>query len=180
LVRVIADASTLIVLARIGELDTVYAIYGPIGITETVYEEVVIEGKKRSKDDALVVEAAIERGILTKVSLSSEERRLADVLHASSPAYGLGECEAIAVAEVRKKLLLIEERKAKVLAKVRGVRYTIAQMIPLEGYIKGKIPYEKCQRMLEKVASAMHTDLAVLNGLKKAVEAIERERRKGK
>ena len=179
-IAAIIDASTLIIFAKLNELESLHAIYGPVGIPPAVYEEVVVEGKKRGFDDALVVEAAIGRGFLARVVLSSKERELVEQLRASSPAYGLGECEAIACAEMRGVLLLIEERKAKTLARVRGVRYSIAQVVPFEGYVAGKIGYERCLRMMERIAVLMNTDIAVLNALRAAVETMEREREEGR
>lgn len=174
--RAIIDASTLIVLAKLNELEPLHDIYGPIGVPPAVFAEVVVEGKKKGFDDALIAEAAINKGFLVKISLSPEEIELTKSLRASSPAYGQGECEAIACAETRKALLLIEECKAKTLARIRGMRYTIAQVIPLEGYIAGKLTYEHCLKFMERIAIIMGTDMAVLNALKAAVEAIERER----
>lgn len=178
-ITAIIDASTLIIFAKLNELESLPDIYGPIGIPPAVYE-VVVEGTKRGFDDALVVEAAIGRGFLARVTLSPKERELAEQLRASSPAYGLGECEAIACAETRDVLLLIEERKAKTLARVRGVRYSIAQVVPFEGYVAGKIAYERCLRMMERIAVLMNTDIAVLNALRAAVETMEREREEGR
>jgi predicted nucleic acid-binding protein len=175
-ISAIIDASTLIVLAKLNELESLHDIYGPIGVPPAVFEEVVIEGKKRGFDDALIAEEAIGKGFLVKISLSPEEIQLVKSLRASSPVYGQGECEAIACAKTRKALLLIEERKAKALARLRGVRYTIAQAIPLEGYITGKLPCEYSLKLMERIAIIMGTDMAILNALKAAVETIERER----
>ena len=47
-------------------------VYGPIGVPPAVFEEVVVKGKKRGFDDALIAEAAMEKGFLAKTSLSRE------------------------------------------------------------------------------------------------------------
>ena len=178
-VRAVADSSSIIILAKLNELDTMYAVCGLVGLTDTVFREVVIEGKSRGKDDALVVEGAIKRDFITRVTMTPEQEKLARALHADVPACGLAECEAIAYAESEGILLLIEERKGRNLAMARGVQYTIVQLLPLKGYVEGKISRDKCDELLDRIAIAMNTDIALLNGLKAAVAAIERERRKG-
>lgn len=177
-VRAVADASSIIILAKLDELDTMYAVCGLVGLTDTVFREVVIEGKSRGKDDALTVEGAIERGFISRVTMTPEQEKLARALHIDVPACGLAECEAIAYAESEKVLLLIEERKGRNLARARGVQYTIVQLLPLKGYIEGKISRDKCDELLDRIAIAMNTDIALLNGLKAAVAAIEQERRR--
>jgi hypothetical protein len=49
----------------------------------------------------------------------------------------------------------------------------------VEGYLMGKISYERAIALLEQIAAAMNTDLAVLNALKAMLTALEKERAKG-
>jgi len=178
-VKAVIDASSLIILAKAKALEDLFAIYGPVAVTDAVFEEVVVEGKKRGKTDAWLIETALEKGWLVRISLPPEEEALARNYRARFSALGLGECETIACAEKRGLLLLIEERKAKALAKLKGLRYTIAQTVPVEGYLMGKIAYERAIALLEHIAVAMNTDLAVLNALKAMLTALEEERAKG-
>lgn len=178
--RVIIDASSLIIIAKLGAIDNLCKVYDSLGITDSVYEEVVVEGKKKGQEDALVVELAMEERKIEKVSLDPTERTLAEKLHSDGTGYGRGECESIACAQERKALLLIEERKAKILARSHHIPYTILQIFPLEGYIKRKLSYEECIDLMERISVAMNTDLAILAGLKAAALTIkeERERRR--
>ncbi|MEW5985468.1 MAG: hypothetical protein AB1791_02440 [Chloroflexota bacterium] len=176
----VIDASSLIILAKTNTLEIAWTIYGPISVTDAVYDEVVAAGKRRSSVDAWQVEAAISRGWFAPTSLTLSEKSLARHLLANYPALGKGECEALACAETRNWLLIIEERKAKALARLRGIRYTIARTIPLEGYLAGKLSYADALSLMQNVGVAMNTDLAVLNALNLALKAIEDERgRKG-
>jgi len=52
----------------------------------------------------------------------------------------LGECESIALAESRSVPLIIEDRKAKALAKARDIVYTIVQMVPFWGTARYLVP----------------------------------------
>jgi len=175
---VVADASSLIVLAKLNALDTLHAIYGPVVITDTVFRETVLEGKRRNKEDALIVEAAIERGRLVRVSLTQRQQALAAALRAGTWACDPGEAEAIAYAEDTGSLLIIEDRQAKAVARARGVQYTIVQMVPFEGYVRELISYEQCVDLVERVAIAMSTDIAVLRGMKATAAALREARQR--
>jgi predicted nucleic acid-binding protein len=176
----VADASSLIVLAKVNALHTLHAVYGVVAITDTVFREAVLVGQQLGKSDAWIIETALVRGLLTRISLTVEEEVLAQSYHSSNPSLDLGECESIALAESRSVPLIIEDRKAKALAKARDIVYTIVQMVPFWGYIDGKVSCAQCLELMERIAMTMDTDVAVLNGMKAAVEALESERRESK
>lgn len=174
-VGAVLDASSLIIIAKLQEIKALHQTYGPLGIPPTVFQETVEVGKQRGKDDAFIIEAATQAGLVNVVTLAEEQMRFARHLHTSG-ALGLGECEALAYARDTGTRLIIEERKGRALARAHNIVYTILQVFPLEGYIQGKLPYEKCIDLLDRIAVAMNTDLAILNALKVAVEAIYCER----
>ena len=171
----VLDASPLIIIAKLQEIDALYETYELLGIPPVVFREAVEGGKRRAKDDALVIEAAIRAGLVQILALSEEQNRFAQDLHASG-AFGLGESEALAYARDTGVRLIIEERKGRALARAHGTSYTVLQVFPLEGYIQRKISYERCIDLLDRIAVAMNTDLAILNALKAAARAIQRER----
>lgn len=174
----VADASSLIVLAKLNALEVLYTIYGPVALTETVSKETILQGKAGNHDDALLIEAAVERGWLVQVTLTEKQRRLSEAYRAASRAIDLGEAEAIAYAEDTGAFLVIEDRKAKVIARARGVQYTTIQMLPFEGYVKALIDYDMCIDLMERVAVAMRTDIGVLMNLKTAALSLRRVRLK--
>ena len=174
--KAVIDASSLMILARVDALETLSHIYGPVAVTDAVFSEVVVEGKKLGKTDAWLVEAALEKGTLSRVSLTSEERALVQEYRRDYPVLGRGEWEAMACAEKRKWLLIVEERKARALARIRSLRYTIAQTVPVEGYLAGKVAYDDAILLLKRVGAAMNTDPAVLNALTAALAAVEEAR----
>lgn len=171
----VLDASSLIIIAKLQEIRALHQTYGPLGIPPAVFQETVEAGKLRGKDDALVIEAAMQAGLVKAVTLTQEQTRLAQHLHTSG-ALGLGECEALAYARETGTRLLIEERKGRAVARAHNITYVILQVFPLEGYIQGKLAYEKCIDLLDRIAVAMNTDLAILKALKAAADAIQRER----
>lgn len=53
----------------------------------------------------------------------------------------------------------------------------VLQAFPLYGYIARRLPFERCVDLLDRIAIATNTDLAVLSALKLAAETIQRERK---
>lgn len=172
----VLDASSLIIIAKLEEIETLHTVYGLLGIPPSVFQEAVEGGKQRGKDDALVIEAAIQTGLVQVLPLSQEQNRFAQHLHTSG-GLGLGESEALAYAGDTGTCLVIEERKGRTVARAEDITYTILQVFPLEGYIQNKISFEKCVDLLDRIAVAMNTDLAILSALKAAAETIHRERK---
>ncbi|MBL7164748.1 MAG: hypothetical protein ISS57_19345 [Anaerolineales bacterium] len=171
----VLDASSLIIVAKLQEISTLYQVFGILGIPSAVYRETVVAVKQRGKDDVLVIEAAIRSGFIEPITLTPGQNRFVETLHTSG-GLGLGECEALAYANDTGIRLIIEERKGRAVARAHSITYTVLQVFPLEGYIQGKISFEQCVAILERIAVAMNTDLAILTALKMAAKTIRRER----
>ena len=174
-ISAVLDASPLIIAAKLQEINALYQTYGLLGIPSTVYRETVKVGKQRGKDDALVIDAAIQQNLAQVFRLTKNQSRFAQRLQETG-SLGAGESEALAYARDTGTLLIIDERKGRAVARSHSISYTVLQVFPLEGYVRGRLSYENCIDLLDRIAIAMNTDLAILNGLKIAVEAIYNER----
>ena len=64
---VVADASTLIGLSRIGKLDLLQDLYGQVVIPQSVYDEVVSESKHGSKKIKMAKYLKVEKITDTQV-----------------------------------------------------------------------------------------------------------------
>jgi predicted nucleic acid-binding protein len=113
-VSVVSDASALINLARIGELDLLRQLYGELWIPEAVWREVVIEGAGQPGAEEVKAVSWIETHDVANEHLVRALRQDLDA----------GEAEAIARAlEVGADLLLMDERLGRETARYLGVRY---------------------------------------------------------
>lgn len=111
---VVSDASVLINLARIGELNLLHRLYGKILIPHAVWQEVVVEGAGQPGAEEVRTSSWIETRDVANEHLVRALRQDLDA----------GEAEAIALAlEVGADLLLIDERLARETAQHLGVRY---------------------------------------------------------
>ena len=113
--RVIADSSSLIGLAQIGQFELPKELFAEIYIPESVYDEVVIEGK--GEPGAGETEKAVHSGWMMKRTVSD---RLA--VQALSSTLGEGESEVIILYnELKLDYAIIDERTARNMAELMGV-----------------------------------------------------------
>lgn len=111
---IVADAGPLIGLARAGLLELLPKLYSVVEVPPTVVEELrLLEDRPGSR----ALREARAAGWLTRVALEhpQQARKLEQVVDS-------GEAEAILLAEERRsRFLLLDERRARLLARSRGV-----------------------------------------------------------
>jgi predicted nucleic acid-binding protein len=127
-VSIVSNASPLIHLARIGQLDLLHQLYGELVVPEAVWYEVVVEGAGQPGADEVQTAAWIKQ---QAVSNSQLVRVLQQELDA-------GEAEAIALAvEMKAELLLMDERMGRETAQHLGLRYVGLIGVLIEAKHKG-------------------------------------------
>ncbi len=111
--RVVSDASALINLARISELDLLRRLYGGLLIPKAVWQEVVVEGAGQPGAEEVRRASWIETYDVANEHLVRALRQNLDA----------GEAEAVALAlEMGVDLLLMDERLGRETARHLGVR----------------------------------------------------------
>ena len=112
---VVADASPLIALARIGRLELLREVFGTLFLPDAVWREVVESGVGRAGADAVLHAGWIERRSVADAALVAVLRR----------DLGAGEAEAIVLArETGAALVLMDERMGRAAARRLGLRVT--------------------------------------------------------
>ena len=138
---VVADASPLIALARIGRLEMLRDVFGTICLPDAVWREVVEAGVNRTGADAVLHARWIERRSVTDGTLISVLRR----------NLGAGEAEAIVLArEMGAALVLMDERMGRAAAMRLGLRVTGLVGVLIEARERGILTDA------EMVAEALH------------------------
>ena len=113
--NVVSNASPLIALIRIGQLDFLRQLYGTVVIPDAVWHEVVVEGADQPGAEAVSSSSWIVRRTVTNRPL----------VHALRQELDAGEAEAIALAvEIDDALLLMDERLGRDTVRHFGIRYT--------------------------------------------------------
>lgn len=115
---VVSDTSPITNLAAIGRLDLLRQLYHNIVIPEAVYSEMVAAGKP--------VPGAIEVQTLSWIQVQGvKDAQRVYTLQTSQNNIDLGEAEAITlVLELNADLLLMDERRGRVLAQNCGLNVT--------------------------------------------------------
>lgn len=133
---VIADASPLIYLARLGHLDWLRTIYGKVTVPNAVWDEIVVGGK--ALPEATAVASAKEEGWLQLRNPSSKIPDLARKLD-------LGEQQAIALANELGATLIIDELAGRLVAQSLGLKIIGTAGILLIGKERGLTPSLKSE-----------------------------------
>ena len=144
---VITDATVLIYLAKLDDLDYLESLFEDVYVSETVYEEVVTRGREEQYADALPIEAATDR-FIDVIPLSGETVNRANEIQESS---GLerGECTAIALAEAEDARCLTGDHAARKTAESLGIKVNGTIYLLLEALGQGRISLEKYTEKLD-------------------------------
>ena len=176
--RLLIDSSSLIVLARVKALPALHDVYGSVGLIPSVYEEVVAQGQQKGFTDAEVVAQAIEAGWFSQLTLTQEDHCFAAALMKKASGISQTDAETLACARSRKLTLLIEDRRARNVARAEHIPYITIQVFPLYGVVERTLSAAQGDDLLARIGRAMNTDLAVVEALRAAVREISRSRRK--
>ena len=117
---IVVNASPLIALSRIRRLGLLHDLYGEVLIGPLVKAETIDAGKAARALGVEQLDAALERGWLRTVPLTSGERRLRQRLTRRS-RLDKGEAESIALASERGLRLIVDDKEARSVAAAIGV-----------------------------------------------------------
>ena len=120
---IIADSSTLILLAKINLLRNVYLYFNNIIISETVFKETVESGKMDNKEDSFIIEKEINEGriIIEKIK---DKKILNEIL--TGFRCHLGEAEALTLAINKKSRLFVDDLEAIKICKIYNIEFITA------------------------------------------------------
>ncbi len=149
---VIADASVLILLAKIQQIHVLHVLYGAIIIGGTVYDEVVEDGRRIGAREVVLVEQAIGDGWLRQESRTPDETAFSDSLRATTRLHA-GEAEAIAMARSRNALLLVDDKEARSVAQALGIARIGTAGILLEAYLRRGLTLSELEDAVGNLAS---------------------------
>ncbi len=123
---VISNSSPLIHLTKLGKIKYFIDMVSEIKIPEAVYEETVIKGKEMNYSEAFMIERYIDEKKIKVVELKSFDESF-------YPPLGNGELQALELSKRNNELLIIDEKKARNLAKTLKIKFqtTIATLFEL-------------------------------------------------
>ena len=128
--EVIADSSSLIVLARLDALWLLERVFEYVAIVPEVEEETAIQGQARGYKDAERIALLVRSGKLVVVTPSSAERQLATEMVQCFTSLSHTDCLSLVCAKERKLILVMEEQRGRAVAVSEDIAYMTIQVLP--------------------------------------------------
>ncbi|KKN37211.1 hypothetical protein LCGC14_0765830 [marine sediment metagenome] len=119
------DASSLIISLKMDFIDVLNKLYEDLIITEAIYQEVIINGKNKGKEEAIIGENLIKD---KKIIIHKVKEELIDL------KLGLGETEVIYNSINIKCPCMMEDKKAKRIAESFNLDVRKVPIAMLEAY----------------------------------------------
>ena len=162
--KVFSNAGPLMALGKLGQLDLLYRLFGQVGFSTSVYQEVVIRGGQRGYPDALLIEMALQRKHLVVLDVIADDLP-SDI---ASLAIDAGEKEAIYLAtRVPNSLVLLDDLKAREEAKARKLAVKVTIGVLVQAYRNSLVTLGEIDTIFEAIIA--NDDIRIASGLCRGV-----------
>ena len=158
---IVADASPLIALAKLGRLTLLRDLYGVVLIGSTVEAETVTAGRAVRALGVEQIEAALADGWLQTTRLSAQEDGLMQRFMAYS-RLDRGEAESIALANARSLPLIVDDKEARAVAAVGSVAHVGTAGVLLEACLRRRLDLEELETTLRDLTQILWLSPAVV------------------
>ena len=176
--RIVADATPIVYLAKVGKLQLLKKLYGDVIVPEAIKRELLVG----DHPEVPVILEAHRAGWLEERPLNRAERMFHLKQLLKAPGLHEGERQAIALAHMGHLPLLMDEneRTGRRVAKVWGVEVRGTLRVILEAYEAGHIEYGEAretfrQLLAERFRVSADVYERALNLLEKARETTGRQ-----
>ncbi|TFG27497.1 MAG: hypothetical protein EU532_07300 [Promethearchaeota archaeon] len=165
----VSNSCPLIHLATVGIIDCLFRLYDKILIPESVYDEVVIKGKKEGHSDALIIEQAISND---KVQVKNVKIGKKDY---SSLKLHQGEVHTINLAlNSEIEIILLDDEEARIFARKLNLKVKGTLGILYDLVKKRYLSLEKALHYLRELNSIMYLSSDVYNYVADEIKKIYR------
>ncbi|MBS3793617.1 MAG: DUF3368 domain-containing protein [Candidatus Thorarchaeota archaeon] len=142
--NVVSNASPLIYLAKVGQLQLLRDNYGEILIPKEVLQET---GRSKGSPDAILIASAVDDGwVHIEDSEPPKGYRLSE-----SAGIQIGEAAAILLAREKTALLLIDDKMGRSAAEILGVPCLGTIGALLEGLYNSTLDYDEFVALLDRM-----------------------------
>ena len=145
---IVLDASTLILLQKIGLLEKLAENFRLV-ITSRVHFEAIEKGKEKNLPDAYALERACSQRLLLKKK-PKDERRVDELMSKFGAARG--ETETIALClEKQDSIAAIDDKRAMRICNVYGIPFVTSLSLVAEAKDLGIVTSKEAREMVEKL-----------------------------
>ncbi len=166
-VKFVFDATPLIHLTKAGLRPLIVELEGEKYTVPAVFEEVVTKGKERDYPDAVGTSSLVDEGVL---EVKIPKSKTADAMARLHKDVHPGEAEVIALAKEMEAIAVIDDRVARAIAKIEGVRVEGSYGVIIRAAANGSISREDGEDALgELIASGWRCDAELYAALLKSL-----------
>lgn len=158
---IVADASPLIVLAKLQRLGLLNDLYSEVLMGPVVKAETIEAGRAVRALGVEPLEAALEDGWLRTARLTAEERDLMRRLIQRS-RLDQGEAEAMVLASVRGLRLIVDDKEARSVAAASGVEHLGTAGVLLEACLHKRLDLGELEVTLRDLSRILWLSPAVV------------------
>jgi len=116
----IFDATPLIYLGKINFIQKIACFPEEKYTPESVYKEVVVEGKKSGQPEVFLIENVINTGII-KITVPADNQYLSHLKE--NPKIHKGDAEVLALGYELEGIALLDDEKARGMAEIEGIEH---------------------------------------------------------
>jgi predicted nucleic acid-binding protein len=150
----VAYASALIALSKMRRLRLLKEVFGSVAMGPMVKAEALDQGRAIAAPGVEQIEAALQEGWLRLVRATPSERRLiSNVLKRSR--LDPGEAEALALAESRTLVLIVDDKEGRAVAASLGVAHLGTAGVLLEAFLRGFLSFEELEEAVGALSSIL-------------------------
>ena len=147
---IVADATPLVHVARAGLTGLLPTLYERVVVPTSVWEEVT--GRGEARPEANVLQGALGTWLEAR-ALPARARRAAEMFLRGAPI-GRGEADAIALAEALRATVLMDDRVAVDMARMRGLETRWTTSVVLEAHRRGVLDRGAARRAIEDLVES--------------------------
>lgn len=170
---IVADASPIIALAKIGKLRLLKDLYVQVVVGPEVKVEVVDQGKQVRAREIRQLEASFEESWIRQTRLTSREKSLAEKISGSTYLHR-GEAETLAIGASRKLAVIVDEKEARAMAEAMGIERLGTAGVLLEAYVRERIDYDELEEAVRDLGKATWLSPDVIADILKTARGVRK------
>lgn len=147
----IIDSSSLIIFAKANRLDIFIKLYGDVDITKEIYKETVEDGLTIDAPDAKLIREYVENKKIKILELNEKHKIIFNNLKKIYSQLGDGEASAIVLALQIKNGIIIDEKIARQVSKLYGLKPIGTMRVLLEAYKKRTVNEGELEEIVAEI-----------------------------
>jgi predicted nucleic acid-binding protein len=170
---IVADASPLICLSKIGRLRLLRHLYNVAAIGPVVKEEVVVRGRAIRAAEVRHVEKGLHEKWIREIQPDARERSLtARILRSTN--LDEGEAQSLALAKNRRLAVVLDDKEARLMADLMSVEYLGTAGVLLKASVQGHLTYDELEAATGDLARVMWLSPDVVTEILRTAREVRR------